>query len=109
MAVAGGMLRLQTRGHGDIVDLTEGVARVVATSGIERGLVTVFAIGATVGVTTMEYEPGALRISSGYWTGSSRPRATTSTTGSTTTPTPMPTCEPRSSGRRRRSPLSTGG
>jgi secondary thiamine-phosphate synthase enzyme len=60
MAVNGGMLRLQTRGHGDIVDLTEGVARVVATSGVERGLVAVFAIGATVGVTTMEYEPGGV-------------------------------------------------
>ena len=60
MAVAGGMLRLQTRGHGDIVDLTEGVARVVATSGMERGLVTVFAVGATVAVTTMEYEPGGV-------------------------------------------------
>ena len=60
MAVSGGMLRLQTQGHGDIVDLTEGVARIVATTGVERGLVTVFAIGATVGVTTMEYEPGGV-------------------------------------------------
>lgn len=60
MAVNGGMLRLHTQGHGDIVDLTEGVARIVATSGVERGLVAVFAIGATVGVTTMEYEPGGV-------------------------------------------------
>jgi secondary thiamine-phosphate synthase enzyme len=60
MAVSGGILRLQTQGHGDIVDLTEGVARVVATSGVERGLVAVFAVGATVGVTTMEYEPGGV-------------------------------------------------
>ncbi len=60
MAVSGGMLRLQTQGHGDIIDLTEGVARIVATTGVQRGLVTVFAIGATVGVTTMEYEPGGV-------------------------------------------------
>jgi secondary thiamine-phosphate synthase enzyme len=60
MAVNGGILRLQTQGHGDIVDLTEGVARVVATSGVERGLVAVFAVGATVGVTTMEYERGGV-------------------------------------------------
>lgn len=60
MAVGGGMLRLQTQGNGHIVDLTEGVARILATSGVERGLVTVFAIGATVGVTTMEYEPGGV-------------------------------------------------
>jgi secondary thiamine-phosphate synthase enzyme len=60
MAVGGGMLRLQTQGNGNIVDITEGVARIVATSGVERGLVTVFAIGATVGVTTMEYEAGGV-------------------------------------------------
>jgi secondary thiamine-phosphate synthase enzyme len=36
------------------------VARIVATSGVDRGLVAVFAIGATVGVTTMEYEPGGV-------------------------------------------------
>ena len=60
MTVSGGMLRLQTLGHGHIVDLTEGVARIVATSGVDRGLVTVFAIGATVAVTTMEYEPGGV-------------------------------------------------
>jgi secondary thiamine-phosphate synthase enzyme len=60
MTVGGGMLRLETAGHGQIVDLTEGVARIVATSGVDRGLVTVFGIGATVAVTTMEYEPGGV-------------------------------------------------
>ncbi|MGZ4168938.1 MAG: secondary thiamine-phosphate synthase enzyme YjbQ [Solirubrobacteraceae bacterium] len=60
MTVDGGMLRLKTPGNGHIVDLTEGVARVVATSGVDRGLVAVFAIGATVAVTTMEYEPGGV-------------------------------------------------
>jgi secondary thiamine-phosphate synthase enzyme len=60
MTVSGGMLRLQTPGHGHIADLTEGVARIVATSGVDRGLVTVFAIGATVAVTTMEHEPGGV-------------------------------------------------
>lgn len=61
MTVSGGMLRLQTAGNGDIVDLTEGVGRIVAASGVDRGLVTVFAVGATVAVTTMEYEPGGVR------------------------------------------------
>jgi secondary thiamine-phosphate synthase enzyme len=60
MTVGGGMLRLQTPGNGHVVDLTDGVARVIAASGVERGLVTVFAVGATVGVTTMEYEPGGV-------------------------------------------------
>ena len=60
MTVAGGMLRLQTPGNGHIVDLTEGVARIVGTAGVDHGLVTVFAVGSTVAVTTMEYEPGGV-------------------------------------------------
>lgn len=54
------MLRLTTPGNGEVVDLTEGVARIVASAGVDRGLVSVFAVGATVAVTTMEYEPGAV-------------------------------------------------
>ena len=60
MTVAGGMLRLDTPGHGHIVDITPGVARVVATTGVQRGIVTAFAVGSTVAVTTMEYEPGGV-------------------------------------------------
>ena len=60
MAVQGGMLRLETPGNGDIVDITEGVARVAATSGVERGIITIFATGSTVAVTTMEHEPGGV-------------------------------------------------
>jgi secondary thiamine-phosphate synthase enzyme len=60
MSVHGGLLRMDTPGGGHIVDLTAGVERIVATSGVDRGLVTVFAAGSTVAVTTMEYEPGGV-------------------------------------------------
>jgi secondary thiamine-phosphate synthase enzyme len=58
--VEGGMLRMETPGNGHVVDLTEGIARVVRATGAERGLVTVFATGSTVAITTMEYEPGGV-------------------------------------------------
>lgn len=61
MTAHGGLLRLQTEGNGQIVDLTEGVTRIVTGSGVERGLVTVFATGSTVAVTTMEYERGGIQ------------------------------------------------
>jgi secondary thiamine-phosphate synthase enzyme len=60
MAVHGGLLRLSTPGNGEIVDLTEGVRSVLRTSGAQTGLVTVFAVGSTVAVTTMEFEPGGV-------------------------------------------------
>jgi secondary thiamine-phosphate synthase enzyme len=60
MTVSGGLLRLHTSGNGEVVDITAGVARVLAASGADRGLVTVFAVGSTAAVTTMEYEPGGV-------------------------------------------------
>jgi secondary thiamine-phosphate synthase enzyme len=60
MSAHGGLLRLETQGHGDVIDLTEGVTRVVGTAGVDRGVVTVFAVGSTAAVTTMEYEPGGV-------------------------------------------------
>jgi secondary thiamine-phosphate synthase enzyme len=60
VAVAGGLLRMDTPGNGHVVDLTDGVRSVVRTSGVTRGLITVFATGSTVAVTTMEYERGGV-------------------------------------------------
>jgi len=60
VAVHGGLLRTSTPGDGAIVDLTEGVRSIVRRSEVESGVAVVFAIGATVGVTTMEYEPGGV-------------------------------------------------
>ena len=60
MPVHGGLLRIDTPGNGQIVDLTQGVESVARTSSVSRGLVTVFATGSTVAITTMEYEPGGV-------------------------------------------------
>jgi len=60
MSVHGGLLRMDTPGNGHIVDITPGVESVVRTAGVDRGIVTVFATGSTVGITTMEYEPGGI-------------------------------------------------
>ena len=51
-------LSLRTSGHGDMHDLTEGVARVVRASGIRTGTVHVFNIGSTAGIGLIEFEPG---------------------------------------------------
>lgn len=60
MAVHGGVLRLDTPGHGAVIDLTAGVQRILETTGVQRGVVTVFVTGSTAAVTTMEYEPGGV-------------------------------------------------
>jgi secondary thiamine-phosphate synthase enzyme len=52
---------METPGNGHIVDITAGVASVIRTTGVDRGIVTVFATGSTVAITTMEFEPGGVR------------------------------------------------
>src|SRR5436305_14296225 len=61
MTIHSGLLRMETEGGGEVVDLTEGVSSVVETAGVKMGVATVFATGSTVAVTTMEYEPGGVR------------------------------------------------
>jgi secondary thiamine-phosphate synthase enzyme len=51
-------LTFQTRGPGDMHDLTEEVTRIVQSSGIRSGLVQVFVVGSTGAVGTIEFEPG---------------------------------------------------
>jgi secondary thiamine-phosphate synthase enzyme len=60
VSVHAGLLRLATDGHGEVVDITEGVRTVIARSGVQSGVAVVFAVGATVAVTTIEHEPGAV-------------------------------------------------
>lgn len=60
MAVHSGELRLSTRGDADVVDITDGVQQVVATSGVDEGLAIAFVRGSTAAISTMEYERGGI-------------------------------------------------
>lgn len=51
---------ISTRGQGDAHDLTEAASAAVAESGVTAGLVTIFVVGSTAAVTTIEFEPGAV-------------------------------------------------
>jgi secondary thiamine-phosphate synthase enzyme len=60
VAVHTGELRLSTQGDSDVIDITDGVQRVVSSSGIDEGIAAAFVRGSTAGVTTMEHEPGGV-------------------------------------------------
>jgi thiamine phosphate synthase YjbQ (UPF0047 family) len=48
---------ISTSGQGDAHDLTPLVSRAVEDSGLPAGIATVFVVGSTAGVTTIEFEP----------------------------------------------------
>ncbi len=51
-------IQVMTHGNCHVVDITNEVATAVAGSGLRAGVVTVFNVGSTAGITTTEYEPG---------------------------------------------------
>ena len=51
-------IKFETRGPGDMVDITAPMHEAVIKSGVGSGTVTAFAPGSTTGITTIEYEPG---------------------------------------------------
>ena len=51
---------VSTRGQADAHDVTRLAESAVAESGLTSGIVTVFVVGSTAAITTIEFEPGAI-------------------------------------------------
>ena len=61
------MHQVETSGQGDVQDLTAIVAGALHTSALSSGLVTVAVIGSTAGITTIEFDPGAVADLNKVW------------------------------------------
>ena len=48
---------IQTQGFSDIVDITPNIESIIAESEITDGIATVFVVGSTASISTIEYEP----------------------------------------------------
>lgn len=53
-------LPLTSRGNAEVHEITDQVAKHIALSGFKNGTVTIFCPSSTSGVTTIEYESGAV-------------------------------------------------
>ena len=60
MAVHTAEVRITTRGHADLVDISAETQRVVAGAGVLEATTTIFVRGSTAAITTMEFEPGGV-------------------------------------------------
>lgn len=61
MAVFTSTLEFSTRGHSEIIDITQRVQEEVSNSPATDGIVTIFVPGSTGGIITLEFEPGLMR------------------------------------------------
>jgi secondary thiamine-phosphate synthase enzyme len=60
MTVKTARLHLATRGETDILDITRQLEQLVVQSGLTSGVLTVFCPSSTSGLTTVEFESGAV-------------------------------------------------
>lgn len=52
---------LNSKGENDIIDITNNVKKILLESRLKNGIVTLFVVGSTAAITTIEYEPGLRR------------------------------------------------
>ena len=52
---------LSSKGENDIIDITNNVNRILLESQLKNGIVTLFVVGSTAAITTIEYEQGLQR------------------------------------------------
>ncbi|MHC4644989.1 MAG: secondary thiamine-phosphate synthase enzyme YjbQ [Planctomycetota bacterium] len=51
-------IKVRTKGNCDVVNITEEAVKAAGKSKVSNGVLTLFNIGSTAGITTTEYEPG---------------------------------------------------
>ena len=61
MSVETHTISLETRGNGDIQDITPQVQDCVKNSQLSQGIATIFTPSATSALTSLEFEPGCVR------------------------------------------------
>ncbi len=52
---------LNSKGENDIIDITNKIKRILLESQLKNGILTLFVVGSTAAITTIEYEQGLQR------------------------------------------------
>ena len=60
-------ISLQTKGNCDITNITPQVEQYLAETEVNNGTVTLFVVGSTAGISTIEFEPGLLSDFQNMW------------------------------------------
>lgn len=61
MEILNEIIKLNTQGNGDLLDITAELSGCLKKSKLKKGNLTVFVIGSTAAITSFEYEPGLIK------------------------------------------------
>lgn len=58
---------VESKGNGEVINITPDVKTCLSKSGVNNGSVTIFISGSTAAITTIEYEPGLISDFGHFW------------------------------------------
>ncbi len=61
MKIINQRVRVNTKGSGDLINITDEISQLLKSSELKTGNVTVFNIGSTAAITTFEFESGLIK------------------------------------------------
>jgi len=61
MQIINKKVEIDTKGAGDLLNITDQVVDILTVSKLKKGCATVFVVGSTAAITTFEYEPGMIK------------------------------------------------
>jgi secondary thiamine-phosphate synthase enzyme len=61
MKIINKKITFDTKGAGDLINITEEISNILTSSMLRNGILTVFVTGSTAAITTFEYEPGLIK------------------------------------------------
>lgn len=67
MQVKTSRINVRSDGHTDLIDITDKVRQNLERTGLKEGTATVFVVGSTGGLSTVEYEPGLVEDMKGLF------------------------------------------
>lgn len=61
MEILNQRISLETKGNGDLINITDKISELLQKSELTKGNITIFNIGSTAAITTFEFEPGMIK------------------------------------------------
>ncbi len=55
------LINIPTQGNNDVINITHEVQKVIERAEVESGIVSLFVIGSTAGLSVIEHEPGLVK------------------------------------------------
>ena len=61
MTVSTTTVKIHSKGENDMIDLTDNIIEIISHSKVSNGIATIFVVGSTGSIITIEFEPGLIK------------------------------------------------